>query len=234
MLASSKNPETSIKRTDPMDATHGTLELIIGTMFSGKSTELIRRANRYEIAGRRVQLFKPSIDDRYGVAAITSHDGLKRRVEYVDHASEILERVDDGTRVVAVDEVQFFASDIIEICDSLADTGRTVLTSGLLKDFRDDYFPFSDTKKDMSDLVRVADYMIYLKAICTYEEQGEICGREATRVQRFIDGNVAPYDSPIVVVGGAVDYKPRCRSHFQPYTLKARRSRVLPLFPEHD
>ena len=123
---------------------------------------------------------------------------------------------------------------IIEICDSLADTGRTVLTSGLLKDFRDDYFPFSDTKKDMSDLVRVADYMIYLKAICTYEEQGEICGREATRVQRFIDGNVAPYDSPIVVVGGAVDYKPRCRSHFQPYTLKARRSRVLPLFPEHD
>ena len=217
-----------------MDATHGTLELIIGTMFSGKSTELIRRANRYEIAGRKVQLFKPALDDRYGLDSIASHDGLRRSVEYVEAAAEILDRLDDATQVVAVDEAQFFTGDIIEILDGLADTGRTVLTAGLLKDFRDEYFPFRDGKRDMSDLVKAADYMIYLKAICTFSEDGEICGREATRVQRFLDGKVAPYDSPTIVVGGRVTYAPRCRTHFRPYREKARRARTLPLFPEKE
>jgi thymidine kinase len=217
-----------------MDATRGTLELIIGTMFSGKSTELIRRVNRYEIAGRKVQLFKPALDDRYTRDSISSHDGLTRRVEYVKSAREILERLDDATRVVGIDEVQFFESGIIDVCNGLADTGRTVVASGLLKDFRDEYFPFRDGGRDMSDLVLAADYMIYLKAICTFEENGEICGREATRVQRFIDGKVAPYDSPIIVVGGKEAYAPRCRDHFQAYGERARRARTLPLFPEQD
>jgi thymidine kinase len=215
-----------------MDATHGTLELIIGTMFSGKSTELIRRVNRYEIAGRKVQLFKPALDDRYGLSDVTSHDGLRRPVEYVGDASAILDRLDDATRVVAIDEVQFFSSGIIEVCDDLAGTGRTVVTSGLLKDFRDEFFPFRDGDRDMSDLVRAADYMIILKAICTAEENGEICGREATRVQRFTDGKVAPYDSPTVIVAGKTAYAPRCRAHFRAYGERAKKTRTLPLFPE--
>ena len=180
-----------------MEARHGTLELIIGTMFSGKSTELIRRINRYEIAGRNVQLFKPALDDRYGRSHIASHDGLKRHVEYVSSAKEILDILDDATRVVGIDEVQFFSSDVIDICEGMANTGRIVVASGLLKDFRDDYFAFRDGQRDMSHFVRAADYMIYLKAICTFESNGEICGREATRVQRFIDGKVEPSDSPM-------------------------------------
>ncbi len=217
-----------------MDATHGTLELIIGTMFSGKSTELIRRVNRYEIAGRKVQLFKPSLDNRYGVAHISSHDGLKRRVEYIAQAREILERIEDTTRAVGIDEVQFFSNDIIEVCEGLANTGRTVVASGLLKDFRDEYFPFRDGKRTIADLIRCADYMIYLKAICTHEANGEICGREATRVQRFINNEVAPYDSPLIVVGGKEAYAPRCREHFHFYSEKSKRSRTLPLFPEKN
>ncbi len=215
-----------------MEARHGTLELIIGTMFSGKSTELIRRINRYEIAGRNVQLFKPALDDRYGRSHIASHDGLKRHVEYVSSAKEILDILDDATRVVGIDEVQFFSSDVIDICEGMANTGRIVVASGLLKDFRDDYFAFRDGQRDMSHFVRAADYMIYLKAICTFESNGEICGREATRVQRFIDGKVAPSDSPIIVVGGKESYAPRCREHFSTYSEKARRTRTLPLFPE--
>jgi thymidine kinase len=214
-----------------MDAIHGTLELITGTMFSGKSTELIRRINRYEIAGRRVQLFKPALDDRYGLADVSSHDGMKRRVEYIDEPHRILEWLDDTTRVVGIDEVQFFTSDILDVCEGMANMGRTVVVSGLLKDFRDEYFPFMDGRLDMSDFLRAADYMIYLKAICTSEADGEICGREATRVQRFIDGKVAPYDSPTIVVGGKESYAPRCREHFRAYTEKARRTRTLPLFP---
>ncbi len=215
-----------------MDAIHGTVELIIGTMFSGKSTELIRRINRYEIAGRKVQLFKPSLDNRYGLDNISSHDGLKRDVIYIHGASEILDRLDDSTRVVGIDEVQFFTSDILGICERIADSGRIVVACGLLKDFRDEYFPFRDGEKNMADLVRCSDYMIYLKAICTHEDGDEICGREATRVQRFIDGQVAPYDSPIIVVGGKEAYAPRCRQHFVHYTEKAKKARTLPLFPD--
>jgi len=217
-----------------MDVNTGTLEVITGTMFSGKSTELIRRVNRFEIAGREVQLFKPSIDNRFGLLSISSHDGLEHRVEYISHAGEIRERLDDKTQVVGIDEIQFFTDHIIEICESLANTGRTVVVSGLLKDFRDEFFPFRDGEKDLSDLIRNADDVVYLKAICTFAEDGEICGRDATRVQRYIDGQVAPYDSPTIVVGGKEAYAPRCRAHFKAYSERAIRARTLPLFPEEN
>jgi len=147
-------------------------------------------------------------------------------------AGEILDRIDDSTRVVGIDEVQFFESDVIDLCEGLANMGRIVAVSGLLKDFRDEYFPFRDGKKSMHDLVRCADYMIYLKAICTHQDGDEICGREATRVQRYIDGEVAPYDSPTIVVGGKENYAPRCRQHFAFYSEKVKKVRTLPLFPD--
>jgi thymidine kinase len=179
-----------------------------------------------------VQLFKPSLDNRFGLENIASHDGLKRAVTFIPDATRILDCLEDGTRVVGIDEVQFFDSNVVEMCEGLANSGRTVVVSGLIKDFRDEYFPFRDRQGNMSELVRRADYMIYLKAICTHEEQNEICGREATRVQRFIDGRVAPYDSPLVVVGGKESYAPRCREHFHAYSEKARKTRTMPLFPD--
>ncbi len=193
------------------------LELIIGTMFSGKSTELIRRINRYEIAGKTVQLFKPAIDDRYSLEHVTSHDGLKRDVTYIKDMNDLYGNFDPKKDVLGIDEIQFLESDVVELCNSYADDGGIVVVSGLLKDFRDEYFPFKDGKKNMGDLLKDADHVTYLKAICTHKNNGGICGNEATRVQRFIDNEVADYNSPIVQVGGTETYAPRCRKHFKFY-----------------
>ena len=194
------------------------LEIIIGTMFSGKSTELIRRINRYEIAGKTVQLFKPTIDDRYSLEHVTSHDGLKRDVTYIKDMDELYGHLDSKIDVLGIDEIQFLESVVVELCNQYANDGGIVVVSGLLKDFRDEYFPFKDGKKNMGDLLCDADHVTYLKAICTYKDNGKkICGNEATRVQRFIDEEVADYDSPVIQVGGTEAYAPRCRNHFQFY-----------------
>ncbi|MDO8510551.1 MAG: thymidine kinase [Nanoarchaeota archaeon] len=194
------------------------LELIVGTMFGGKSTELIRRVKRYEIVGRSVQVFGPSIDTRYGKDSITSHDKLQRQANYVGSVPELEEKVSPDTKVIGIDEVQFFDSAIIDACENYANQGKIVIVAGLLKDFKDGYFPFKDGKKTMSDLLRAADNTTILTAICDAKNgNGEICGSDATRVQRFIDGHVAPQDSPVVQVGGKEDYAPRCRRHYQFY-----------------
>ncbi|MEK6809317.1 MAG: thymidine kinase [Nanoarchaeota archaeon] len=194
------------------------LELIVGTMFGGKSTELIRRVKRYEIVGRKVQVFGPSIDTRYGKDSITSHDKLQREANYVSSIQELEEHLSPDTQVIGVDEVQFFDSAIIERCEDYANHGKIVIAAGLLKDFKDEYFQFKDGSRNMSDLVRAADTTTILTAICDARNgNGEICGSDATRVQRYIDGHVAPYDSPVVQVGGKESYAPRCRQHYKFY-----------------
>ncbi len=194
------------------------LELIVGTMFGGKSTELIRRVKRYEIVGRNVQVFGPSIDTRYGQDSITSHDKMQREANYISSAQELEQHLSPDTQVIGIDEVQFFDSSIIETCEKYANQGKIVIAAGLLKDFRDEYFPFKGGKKNMSDLLRVADTTTLLTAICDAKNgSGEICGSDATRVQRYINGEVAPHDSPVVLVGGKQDYAPRCRQHYQFY-----------------
>jgi len=194
------------------------LELIVGTMFGGKSTELIRRVKRYEIVGRSVQVFGPSIDTRYGKDSITSHDKLQRQANYVSSAQELEQNLSPSTQVIGIDEVQFFDSAIIESCEKYANLGKIVIVAGLLKDFKDGYFPFKDGKKNMSDLLRAADTTTILTAICDAKNgNGEICGSDATRVQRFINGEVAPSTSEVVQVGGKEDYAPRCRQHYQFY-----------------
>jgi thymidine kinase len=196
----------------------GKLELIAGTMFGGKSTELIRRVTRYEIVGRKVQVFGPSIDTRYAKNSITSHDKLQREAQYVNSAQELENKLAPGIQVIGIDEVQFFDSDIVELCERYANKGKVVIVAGLLKDFKDSYFSFKDGKKDMSDLVQAADMTTFLAAMCNAQNgNGEICGRDATRVQRYIDGQVAPLDSPVVQVGGTESYAPRCRRHYQFY-----------------
>ncbi len=194
------------------------LELIVGTMFGGKSTELIRRITRYEIVGMTVQVFGPSIDTRYSKDRITSHDKLQREANYVRSVQELEDKLSLSTQVIGIDEVQFFESSIIETCERYANRGKIVIAAGLLKDFRDEYFPFSDGKKSMSNMLKAADTSTILTAICNAKNgNGEICGSDATRVQRFIDGQVAPYDSPVVQVGGKESYAPRCRQHYQFY-----------------
>lgn len=193
------------------------LELIVGTMFGGKSTELIRRLRRFEIAGYEVILFKPQIDQRYSATSVVSHDQLQKESVAISSARDLAASVKPATKIIGIDEVQFLDSEIVRICDSYANNGKVVIAAGLLKDFRDRYFPFSDGKMTMADLLVIADEVAHLSAICTNLIGNRKCGQTATRVQRFVDGQIAPRDAPVVQVGGKEAYAPRCRKHYVPY-----------------
>ncbi|HEY64361.1 MAG TPA: thymidine kinase [Caldilineae bacterium] len=178
----------------------GWIELICGSMFSGKTEELLRRVRRAEIARQKVQLFKPSLDDRYGLTRIASHNGMAREnVTVVQNAREILEKLEPGTTVVAIDEVQFFDWTIAEVCNKLADRGIRVICAGLDMDFRGE--PFGPVPLLMAQ----AEYVDKLHAICVR------CGAEASRTQRLIDGRPARYDDPTILVGANEVYEARCR-----------------------
>jgi len=196
------------------------LELIVGTMFAGKSTELIRRATSYQGEGLQVQLFKPSIDNRYAENYIASHDGLKMPAYNVASVAEMMTQTHPYAEVIGIEETQFFESGIIEACQQYVSQGKIVIAAGLLKDFRDEAFAFKDGTKTMMDLFLTTDHVTILTAICKAQnERGEECKGAASHVQRFIDGQVAPYDSPVVQVGGKEDYAPRCRQHYQFYKI---------------
>lgn len=180
--------------------THGRIEIICGSMFSGKTEELIRRLRRAVIAKQQVQVFKPTIDQRYHIEKVTSHNGAVFEALPVATAVNILDHLDPRTTVVAIDEIQFFDDDIVAICNQLADGGTRVICAGLDMDFRGE--PFGS----MPDLIAQAELVSKLHAICV------VCGEEASRTQRLIDGAPAAYDDPIVLVGAAEVYEARCRS----------------------
>jgi thymidine kinase len=179
--------------------TQGHIELICGSMFSGKTEELIRRVRRAMIARQQVQVFKPVIDNRYHVERVTSHNGLDFEAMPVASAREILTAVAPTTTVVAIDEVQFFDPAIIPVCNSLAEQGKRVICAGLDMDFRG--IPFGS----MPDLLARAEEVQKLHAICV------VCGEEASRTQRLIEGHPAALDDPVVLVGAAEVYEARCR-----------------------
>jgi thymidine kinase len=181
----------------------GHIELICGSMFSGKTEELIRRLRRAVIARQQVEVFKPRIDDRYHVARVTSHNGLDFEARPVDCAADIAALVAAGTDVVAIDEVQFFDDGVVALCEMLADTGRRVICAGLDTDFRG--VPFGP----MPALLARAEHVNKIHAICV------ICGEEASRTQRLIDGAPAAYDDPVVLVGADEVYEARCRQCHQ-------------------
>jgi thymidine kinase len=179
----------------------GWIELVCGSMFSGKTEELLRRIRRAEIARKKVQLFKPTIDNRYGLVRVASHDGIAREdAVVVCDAEDILRRLDVDTEVVAVDEVQFFDATIADVCDHLADRGLRVIVAGLDQDFRGE--PFGP----MPLLLARAERVDKLHAICV------ACGASASRTQRLIDGRPARYDDPVILVGGSESYEARCRN----------------------
>ncbi len=178
----------------------GWIELICGSMFSGKTEELLRRVRRSEIARRRIQLFKPQIDNRYGRERLASHNGMSRGdVAILEDTASLLEQVKPDTEVVAIDEVQFFDPAVAGICQALADRGMQVIAAGLDQDFRGE--PFGA----MPLLMALAERVDKLHAICVR------CGASATRTQRLIDGKPARYDEPVILVGGSESYEARCR-----------------------
>lgn len=179
--------------------TRGRIELVCGSMFSGKTEELIRRLRRAVIARQNVQVYKPLIDTRYHEERVTSHNGIDFEARPVSSPADILAHVEPETNVVAIDEVQFFDTSIVDICDTLADEGKRVICAGLDTDFRGE--PFGP----IPSLMARAETVDKLHAICV------ICGEDANRTQRLINGDPAAFDDPIVLVGAAEVYEARCR-----------------------
>jgi thymidine kinase len=186
-----------------MRAETGIIEVITGSMFSGKTDELIRRLRRATIARQKIQVFKPGIDVRFSETKVTSHAGSEFEATPVSNSDEIMPLVEQDTTVVAVDEVQFFDKGIVDVVQKLADGGMRVLVAGLDTDFRGE--PFGP----MPTLMAQAERIDKVHAICM------ICGNAASRTQRLINGNPANYDDPVVVVGASELYEARCRLHHE-------------------
>jgi len=177
----------------------GWIEVVCGSMFSGKTEELIRRVKRAVIAKQKVQVFKPGLDTRYVHEKLTAHSGVQFTAMPVATAVDILKNLEPDTEVVAIDEAQFFDSFISEVCNELANRGLRVIVAGLDMDFRGE--PFGPVPVLMAQAERVDK----LQAIC------QSCGAPASRTQRLINGKPASYDDPVILVGAEEVYEARCR-----------------------
>ncbi len=184
----------------------GWVEVVCGSMFSGKTEELIRRLKRAQIARVKIQIFKPRLDDRYSVDHVMSHSALKLEATRIDNAEEILGLLDDNVRIVGIDEAQFFSNAIVEIVQRLANRGLRVIIAGLDMDYLG--LPFGP----MPQLMATAEYVTKMSAICTS------CGNPASRTQRLQAKTPAEGQ---VLVGGQEFYEARCRRCFEPPTNKA-------------
>lgn len=178
----------------------GWIECICGSMFSGKSEELLRRIKRGVIAKQKVLLFKPSIDNRYEENMVSTHNGNSYESVNIDKAEQIYDYIiDKKYDIIGIDEVQFFDEKIVEVIDKLADDGIRVIVAGLDMDFKAEPF------HPMPEIMAVSEMVTKLHAVCNK------CGKEASRSQRLIDGEPARYDDPIVVIGASESYEARCR-----------------------
>ncbi|MEO8876852.1 MAG: thymidine kinase [Polyangiaceae bacterium] len=174
----------------------GCIEVVCGSMFSGKTEELLRRIKRARLAKQVVQLFKPRVDDRYDAVKVVSHEGMNADASPVADAKELLSRVRKESAVVGIDEVQFFDTAIVAACESLADSGVRVIVAGLDQDYRGQ--PFGP----MPQLMATAEYVTKLHAVCVS------CGGQASRSQRLVANEGQLF------VGGAAAYEARCRRCF--------------------
>lgn len=181
----------------------GWIEVICGSMFSGKTEELIRRLKRAQIAQQKVQIFKPRIDDRYDSDKIVSHSAQRLESIALDRAEELLRHLKPDTQVVGIDEVQFLGPDVVPICEALAQRGLRVVCAGLDQDYKGRPF------EPMPQLLAIAEYITKEMAICV------VCGNPANRSQRIVSS------SNRVVVGAAGAYEARCRKCFSPEPVEA-------------
>jgi thymidine kinase len=180
----------------------GSIEVVCGPMFCGKSEELIRRLRRSTIARYAVVCVKPSVDDRHGVDDVISHAGSRIAARAIADPRELLELRGEAD-VIGIDEAQFFDSRLVGVCEDLAAFGLNVICAGLDRDYRG--LPFGP----MPELLSIADRVTKLQAVCVQ------CGGDATLSQRLVDGAPAPFDDATVVVGGAERYEARCRGCFE-------------------
>lgn len=176
----------------------GWIEAICGPMFSGKSEELIRRLRRAMIARKRVQVFKPVLDDRYATDAIVSHGDLRMPSQALNTAAEILTHLDPRTQVVGIDEANFFGATLVQIAGQLADSGKQIIIAGLDTDYMGR--PFTP----MPDLLAHAESITKTLAICMR------CGNPAKHTQRLVESD------ELIVVGATGMYEARCRRCFEP------------------
>jgi thymidine kinase len=185
-----------IPRKEP---NQGWIEVITGSMFSGKSEELIRRLRRAQIAKQKVQIFKPFVDGRFSADHIVSHSDMRIASENVHSSDELVRKVDDLTEVVGIDEGQFFDLNLPAACNTLADRGKRVIVAGLDQDYLGRPF------EPMPQLLAIAEYITKTLAICV------VCGGPANHTQRL----VASTDRVLVGAGGM--YEARCRHCFDPH-----------------
>ncbi|RLM59263.1 thymidine kinase [Halobellus sp. Atlit-31R] len=181
----------------------GWIEVVTGSMFSGKTEEVLRRLRRAEIAGQEVAVFKPAVDDRYGETTVGSHVGRQWEASVVPSEGDGIWEIRgelNGEDVVAVDEANFFGPELVDVCQRLADDGRRVLVSGIDQTYRGEPF------EPLPQLMAVAEYVDKLQAICSQ------CGEPATRNQRLVEGEPAHVNDPTIVVGAQESYEARCRN----------------------
>jgi thymidine kinase len=194
----SLNSYVKMPRVDIVSGNLGWVEVVCGPMFSGKSEELIRRLRRAIIARKRVQVFKPAIDNRYSDNEIVSHADQRLKAEVIHSAKQILDRLDWRTQVVGVDESNFFGSELVEVAGQLADSGKQVIIAGLDTDYMGRPF------LPMPDLLCVAESITKMLAICMR------CGNPAKHTQRLVESD------DLIVVGASGTYEARCRRCFEP------------------
>ncbi len=192
----------------------GTLEVITGCMFAGKTEELIRRVNVLRFANKNIIVFKPKVDNRYSTKEVVSHSGSSMESIDIAYAKDILDHVKKHHEVIAIDEVQFFDEDIVAICEFLALQGKRVMVAGLDMDFRGEPFGV------IPSLMTSAEFVTKLTAVCT------VCGAPATRTQRLVNDQPASYDDPTVLIGASESYEARCR-HDHKVANKPKVAKVL-------
>ena len=186
----------------------GSITVVCGSMFAGKSEELIRQARRALVAKRKVQVFKPSVDDRFDPDMVVTHMGVKHLAVPVSGVADLRSRIAEDTDLVMIEEAQFFDPSIVALSVELADKGREVVLTGLDQDFRRQ--PFGP----MPALLAVADEVVKLRAICVK------CGQPASHTQRLVDGKPAKWNDELVLIGAQEKYEARCRRCHRVYKPK--------------
>jgi thymidine kinase len=189
--------------TMPKRRQEGRLVVVCGSMFAGKSEELIRRARRALYARRTVQVFKPSIDKRYDETMVMTHAGVRHEATPVRNVAELRELIREEADTILIEEAQFFDESLVDLVVGLADSGCEVICAGLDQDFR--RRPFGP----MGALLALADEVVKLRAICM------VCGATASHTQRIIDGKPAHRNDPIILIGATESYEARCRKCFR-------------------
>lgn len=177
----------------------GWVEVITGPMFAGKTEELIRRVKRMEYAKKQYMIFKPAKDTRYSKTEVVSHNKKSVKAINISHGSDIKRHLKDTTQAIIIDEVQFFDESLLKYVQEFAEAGYRVICAGLDTDFRGEPFGV------IAPLLAIAENITKLTAICS------VCGNEATKTQRIIDGVAAFYDDPTILVGANDSYEARCR-----------------------